>query len=1012
MIATTALVGTGLIPAAAWAAEGALGAAVDDAKLVVPGIVAPASGGAPELQVSGGGFTTSSGAGVTVGPSATDGTSLATSSGALGFTPLDVRDVDGHLVNDASVVFPRVTQDADLVVRPLRDGLETFATVAGPQAPERFRFRFDLQPGQRLVELDGGAVAVVAAAAGPERPAHVDPSASDEPVDPAWATDLPSEPIAGDVPAPPVETPSPEAIVAVLPPAWAQDAMGFRVPTRLSAEGDVVVLTVDHRRDGVSYPVVADPQVQTPAVAGAGVVAGLPTWRNLYDWPSGHGSVGWAQASTAPDGAYTFARGLSAGPGLWVWPTGGRTYQPGAAEWRYRAPGTTRVLKATVQLAYPPRLLSHHCIGVVLRDAAGGERSATRFCKPPQPPKGNPAVLTLTLADPVAAAPTTKDVAVRLELPCDKPNPSACAKNVPSADPVKDGLQIRSVDMTLVDDDAPVPAPAGEWYDLRDRYVNGQRTHALTLAASDAGAGVRRVAAEEIGKGEIASASAPCDPTHRTAALDARICPASFSAPATVDARGLSEGKHLYRLTAQDLAGTTGASPQWAVYVDRTAPRFPAAFQVRAGVHADPAQPGASVDWDPADDPLLADGSPGSGVGSYTYRYRLDGGAWSAPVDTGAFVVDVPSAREGDTLELQVWARDLVGNVSAAVSATTKVAGPCEEPTANGFPAECQTEELTEDFTEEGAELEPIADDDGSTTWRDDPADPFDQGDDYERLVPDEVDETDAMLAAGINPLARMQAAAPPQAPSAAATYPGHSYRISVGGGGWTTVRNKWNSVVIGNAHTGWTFRQVGDDEDYNDEQVISWRRGQVSGGFRFNCGWVQRKRFIKQPLGDSVTDCTPMRAVPQSVLSDGYNCHRVPDGPDADDKPDEPCTSGTRTRIRRPTPMWANVFPNPAQSSSIARPTTVGKPIRNIGPRRVSRGWYVDWRYTTKPVEFGGVKFVLVRDVGPNPERARTDNSNGVWVFIRRSALPRDLCPPLSESNTKRRCGGNTATE
>src|SRR4051812_17612793 len=66
---------------------------------------------------------------------------------------------------------------------------------------------------------------------------------------------------------------------------------------------------------------------------------------------------------------------------------------------------------------------------------------AERFCKPPQPPKGNPAVVTLSLADPAPGAPLSTQVSVRLELPCDKQNASACSKNIPEADAAKDGLQ-------------------------------------------------------------------------------------------------------------------------------------------------------------------------------------------------------------------------------------------------------------------------------------------------------------------------------------------------------------------------------------------------------------------------------------------------------------------------------------------------------------------------------------------------------------------------------------------
>src|SRR3954454_2752739 len=94
-------------------------------------------------------------------------------------------------------------------------------------------------------------------------------------------------------------------------------------------------------------------------IAAAGTPA-LAAWRNLYDWPAGHGHFGWNEFSSAPDPAdYGFARGTADGPGLWVWPTGDdRTYTPPTvAEWRYPAPGTTRARSVAVELDYAPRLL-------------------------------------------------------------------------------------------------------------------------------------------------------------------------------------------------------------------------------------------------------------------------------------------------------------------------------------------------------------------------------------------------------------------------------------------------------------------------------------------------------------------------------------------------------------------------------------------------------------------------------------------------------------------------------
>jgi hypothetical protein len=181
------------------------------------------------------------------------------------------------------------------------------------------------------------------------------------------------------------------------------------------------------------------------AVADVGSAGtSLPAWSSDYDWQAGSGYFGWSPSGPGIDvAAYAFARGLTADPGLWLWPSGG-SYAPGVAEWAYPAPGTTRLLKATARLAYPPRLLSHHCVRAVLQDASGAERDATTFCKPPQPPAANPATVTLSLADPTPSDPRSTRLSLGIELPCAAPNPDSCTKTIPVATAVTDSRSAAS----------------------------------------------------------------------------------------------------------------------------------------------------------------------------------------------------------------------------------------------------------------------------------------------------------------------------------------------------------------------------------------------------------------------------------------------------------------------------------------------------------------------------------------------------------------------------------------
>lgn len=161
--------------------------------------------------------------------------------------------------------------------------------------------------------------------------------------------------------------------------------------------------------------------------------------------------------TTNPDaGAYSFAQGRPSGAGVWVWPTGGRKYAPAYAQWSYTAPGTTRLLKAKVTLSYTPRLLSHHCVRVAAFVGAE-QRDSVSFCKPPGPPAGEGNV-EVNIGDP-ASNPTSKQLVLRIEVPCDKNNAKACEKNIPTASVEQDGVRFKTIDMVLVDGDNPFSHP-------------------------------------------------------------------------------------------------------------------------------------------------------------------------------------------------------------------------------------------------------------------------------------------------------------------------------------------------------------------------------------------------------------------------------------------------------------------------------------------------------------------------------------------------------------------------
>jgi hypothetical protein len=65
------------------------------------------------------------------------------------------------IVNDVGVVYPNSAPDTDTVVRPTAAGTAIIQRVRGEDAPSEFSWEIQLEPGQELVELEDGSIAVV-----------------------------------------------------------------------------------------------------------------------------------------------------------------------------------------------------------------------------------------------------------------------------------------------------------------------------------------------------------------------------------------------------------------------------------------------------------------------------------------------------------------------------------------------------------------------------------------------------------------------------------------------------------------------------------------------------------------------------------------------------------------------------------------------------------------------------------------------------------------------------------
>jgi hypothetical protein len=197
--------------------------------------------------------------------------------------------------------------------------------------------------------------------------------------------------------------------------------------------------------------------------------------------------------------------------------------------------------------------------------------------------------------------------------------------------------------------------------ELADRYDAG--TDPLEAVIEAAGAqGVRSVGLEIDGV------------VHATEAADCTSgCPSAFDADVAVPSSGLTEGRHVARVRAEGANGQLSVGDPLVFFIDRSAPAPPAGF---TGLH-DATTGVLQVAWDVPSDPVLADGSPGSGIRDFVYRYRVDGSAWSDWLLTADPTFAVIAGHVGSTVTLEARARDNVGRESA-VGGASVIAGEAD----------------------------------------------------------------------------------------------------------------------------------------------------------------------------------------------------------------------------------------------------------------------------------------------------------------------------------------------
>ncbi|WP_216396045.1 hypothetical protein, partial [Arcanobacterium phocae] len=157
---------------------------------------------------------------ITVPDSADQGVSFSSPTGSsLAVTPLSEKEWGRPLLmDDGGVTYLNDEGFAETVIVG-EDSVQMLTTILDASAPTEYRYRIEMQAGQKLQMVDSGPVVVSGN---------------------------------GDV----------DLIVRA---PWAIDSHGNSVPTRFEVEGDVLTQIVDHHTlSADSYPVVADP-VMVPA---------------------------------------------------------------------------------------------------------------------------------------------------------------------------------------------------------------------------------------------------------------------------------------------------------------------------------------------------------------------------------------------------------------------------------------------------------------------------------------------------------------------------------------------------------------------------------------------------------------------------------------------------------------------------------------------------------------------------------------------------------------------------
>jgi hypothetical protein len=440
--------------------------------------------------------------------------------------------------------------------------------------------------------------------------------------------------------------------IGTISPVMATDADGQPVKTTLQVQGTKVVVSVAHRDADVHYPVMVDPTVAASYIFPFdGVDTAYNAWAT-YSYPA-VGKFALLRGNKDPDPFAYWGEGLyinNAGYPSTLGFTGGPPGSADHAGFYYTAPGQARIFQ--VDNSDSKNILGDNlAICMIVGIAKPG---VSDWDGPYGTTYGEGCTAFADFAWHMRVDPAGSGTPGNTFVFGDYAYSSG---NWAFNDYFRDAV------IYMDDADAPsitqVNAPDDEW-------INGDNTGAIRAFAKDPSTGVNSL-----------NFTGPQGWTAQSINPNCAYGPCGTpwdNGDAEIPVSSLPEGNDTISITASDPAGNISAPSTIELAVDHTGPPTPTlntpSYDMTTGE--------THISWRPVTDPPLADGTDGSGLAGYAYRYATGGGATSAWQTTAAPIFTVPGTTDGQSFDVEVRGIDAAGNAGASASGTLSSTPPSD----------------------------------------------------------------------------------------------------------------------------------------------------------------------------------------------------------------------------------------------------------------------------------------------------------------------------------------------